>query len=266
MDIKATVTDMRKDIVRMTYNAGFRGAHLGGSLSCVEILAVLYCELMRYDTANPLWEYRDRFILSKAHGAMCLYTALKQVGFLTQMDIDEALSDGSFLCEHPCMNRKMGIEMSGGSLGQGLSFGVGTAIALKKRHINTSKVYVLVGDGECNEGQIWEAAATASHYCLDNLVVIVDENGLQFDGTTKKVQSGYKLEDRWRGIGFSTHIVNGHDIDALHNVLKAVDIKPKAVIAKTVKGKGVTFAENNVEWHSKFLTKESYEKALGELE
>lgn len=263
MNLEAIATKIRIDIVNMTKNSGNRGAHLGGSLSCVEILVSLYCQIMRYRVDDPFWKSRDRFFLSKAHAAMALYAVLRQAGFLSEEDINKALKDGSNLCEHPKMDIKRGIEISGGSLGQGLSIAVGTAIALKKKKIDTPMVYVLLGDGECCEGQIWEAAATASFYDLNNVAVIIDNNGLSFDGAAQI--SPDELEKRWDSLGFSVHSVNGHHIEEITDVLREKEKRPKAVIAKTIKGKGVSFAENRVEWHSNILTEEMYQRAISEL-
>lgn len=259
--LKQIAYNMRKNILKMGYNCGPMGAHIGGSMSAVEILAVLYTEIMKHEG-----EDRDRFIMSKAHSAMALYAALHQIGKLTEDDIDGAMKKGSFLFKHPCMNIAKGIEFSGGSLGQGLSLGVGTALALKAKGNKNSKVYVMVGDGECNEGSIWEAAASASHYKLDNLTVIIDQNGLQNDGETNKILNFSDMEHRWKSFGFCTQVIDGHDVEHIETALMEQSELPKALIAKTIKGKGVSFAEHNVDWHASYLTKKLYDCAMEELE
>ncbi len=258
--------EMRLNILKMSYNCGNMGAHLGGSMSCVEILAVLYSKFLRMDKENPYWEERDRFIMSKAHAVMAQYAALRQIGFLSDDDLDHAMTSGSILLKHPKMNITYGIEFSGGSLGQGLSLGVGTAIALKRKGLIHSKVYVLVGDGECDEGSIWEAAALAGHRKLNNLVVIVDCNRLQNDGTTDQILDKGSLELRWKSFGFITCTVDGHSLTELEEAFSTqYQESPLAILANTVKGKGVSFAENVVEWHASTLTKQLYEQALEEL-
>lgn len=259
-ELNQIAKDMRKDILQMGYNCGTMGAHIGGSMSVVEIMAVLYSDIMRHDG-----EERDRFIMSKAHSVMALYAALHQIGKITDEEILAGMKQGSFLYKHPRMNLTKGIEFSGGSLGQGLSLGVGTAMALKRKGNDTSKVYVVVGDGECNEGAIWEAASSASHYCLDNLIVIVDLNGLQNDGTTEDVLNFSDMQKKWEAFGFEAQMVDGHDVAQLKDALSVVSKKPRVIIAKTVKGKGVSFAENVVDWHAAYLTKELYEQAMEEL-
>ena len=261
MNLIDRTIDMRKDILKMSLNCGKMGAHLGGSLSCVDILAVLFTEKMHHEGEN-----RDRFIMSKAHSAMALYAALKQVGKIKEDDIQEAMKKGSFLFKHPKINIPKGIEFSGGSLGQGLSLGVGTALAIKIKGI-AARTYVLVGDGECDEGSVWEAAMSASHYNLNNLVVIVDRNGLQNDGTTDDIMNLQNMQMKWNAFGFDTYCINGHDIEQIRDALSKESLcHPIAIIANTIKGKGVSFAENVVEWHASFLTQDLYEKAMEEVE
>ena len=195
---------------------------------------------------------------------MALYAVLHQKGIIPEYEIKNALKDGSLLCEHPKMNDSYGIEVSGGSLGQGLSIGAGMALALKKKN-NNANVYVLLGDGECNEGQVWEAAHTIQHYRLNNVVTIVDKNGLQFDGRTKDVQDGNRLKENWESYGFDVVEIDGHSFEQLIRALSDRNSIPKVIIANTVKGKGISFAENATEWHSNFLTDEQYFKAKDEL-
>ena len=258
--------EMRKDVIKMTYNVGTTGAHIGGSLSMIEIIATLFICVMRYDIQNTRWEERDRFILSKGHGVMAQYTAMKQIGKITDEDLTTFKKNETVLHAHPSMNMELGIEFSSGSLGQGLSLGVGTALALKIKSNNISRVFVLIGDGECDEGSIWEAAASAAHYELNNIVAIIDKNGLQYDGNTENVLNMNNLEDKWRSFGWEVYIVNGHNIEALLSVLTRRTDKPIAVIADTVKGKGVSFMENNPIWHNGRLTDQQYQQAMDEQE
>lgn len=261
MDIKKVASRMRKDILNMAHNCGTMGAHLGGSMSAVDVLAVLYTQIMENDG-----DLRDRFIMSKAHSVMAQYAALHQVNKITDEEISKAMMPGSFLYKHPCMNIDKGIEFSGGSLGQGLSLGAGTAWALKKSGNCKSRVFVLVGDGECNEGAIWEAAAAIAQYNLNNLTVIVDCNKLQNDGMTEEILNFNNMAERWTSFGFETCEIDGHNHAEIFKALSKQGDKPRAIIAHTVKGKGVSFAENVVDWHASYLTDALYEKAVGELE
>lgn len=263
LQCKKAAIDMRKDIIDMTYSVGSTGAHAGGAMSMVEILAVLYLAVMRYDAQDTRWEERDRFVLSKGHGVMALYAALKQKGVIR--DLSTFKKNDSALCAHPSMNMDFGIECSSGSLGMGLSFGVGQALALKKKG-NPAHVYVLVGDGECDEGSIWEAAMSGSHFNLDNLTVIVDKNQLQYDGPTEEILALGSLEKKWEAFGWKTYTVDGHSVEEVYDALTAKCCGPKAIIANTVKGKGVSFMENNAAWHNSSLSAQNYEKAMQEQE
>lgn len=254
---------MRKDALKMALLAG--DAHLGGGLSLIEIMSVLYLGVMRYDLTNPYMEERDRLIFSKGHGVLALYTAMNQAGFVTNEDLLTFKSNNTYLYGHPSMNPEKGIEFSSGSLGQGLSLGVGCALALKRKQNETSRVFVVLGDGECDEGSIWEAAASASHFELSNVVAIIDKNGLQYDGKTDDVLSMESITKKWESFGWDTVEVEGHSIPALYDVLSATSDKPRAVIAHTVKGKGVSFMENNPLWHHARFTKEQYNMAMAEL-
>lgn len=204
-------------------------------------------------------------IISKAHAAVGLYAALRYAGFMSQEDIDNAMHGESQFFEHPKKSVINGIEFSGGSLGQGLSLGMGTALALKKKGNDKSRVVVVLGDGECDEGQVWEAAAAITHFNLKNVTVIIDANGLQYDGVSKEIMSLGNMCDRWKSLGYETVEVDGHDVIALKTELSKLQQRPKAVIAKTVKGKGLSFAENVVEWHTGRLTDELYNQALEEI-
>jgi transketolase len=260
------IKEMRKDSLWMALNAGSSGAHLGGGLSLIEIMAALYLGVMNYDAKNPRMESRDRLILSKGHGVLPLYAAMRQIGLIPYEDLQTFKSNNTYLTGHPSMNLDKGIEFSGGSLGQGLSLGVGTCIALKRKGNNGSRVFVVLGDGECDEGSVWEAAMSAAHYKLDNLVVIVDNNGIQYDGRTSEILGLGNLADKWTAFGWQTYNVDGHNIKELYDSLTIKSNKPIAIIANTVKGKGVSFMENNPAWHNGRLTKELYEKAMAELE
>lgn len=258
--------EMRVDILKMSLRCGAMGAHMGGSLSAVDILAVLYLEFMRPGQNGRDFDQRDRFIMSKAHSVMAQYAALKQAGLITQDEIDHAMVHNDLLFKHPKMNLQKGIEFSGGSLGQGLPLGVGTAIALKRKGYDQSRVYVMVGDGECDEGSIWEAAALAGHRKLSNLTVIVDQNCLQNDGKTQEIIDKSRMARRWEAFGFEVVPADGHDVESIYEALSHKSQKPIAVIAKTTKGKGVSFAENVVDWHAAYLTQELYDQAMAEQE
>jgi transketolase len=258
---------MRRDIIELAFLAGYNGAHIAPSLSIVEILAVLYHYFLNYDITNHFWELRDRFILSKGHGALALYTALKSCGIITKEMLYTFEKNGGLLPGQPCKNIEIGIEYSSGSLGMGLSYGVGLALAAKKAKLNY-KVFVLLGDGECNEGMIWEAAMSASKFKLDNLVVIVDKNNLQSDGVTFDILP-IDLKAMWDACGWDHIKINdGNEVDCVYASLDKImypTSRPTVFIAQTVKGKGISFMENNNQWHHSVLTKENYEKALNEL-
>ena len=263
-ELEALAKRIRLGIVQMTYQSGLKGAHLGGSMSVADILAVLYGEVLHYDAQHPLAPDRDRVILSKAHAAVALYAALHEAGFLTKDEIDHAMQGDSPFFEHPRMDPAHGIEFSGGSLGQGLSLGMGTALGLKKKGIS-AKVYVILGDGECDEGQVWEAAAAVAHFGLTNVTVIVDDNGLQFDGRKEEILKAGDPTARWASLGYDVTVTDGHDTEALRNALLAESEKPRVILAKTVKGKGVRFAENEVTWHTGRLTDDLYHEAIREI-
>lgn len=256
--------EMRVDCIRMGSVTGFGGAHFGGGLSMVEIMAALYLGVMRVDPARPAWDERDRFILSKGHGAMAYYAALKQVGFITDDEMMTFKSNDTFLYGHPSMNPDRGIEFSSGSLGLGLALGVGTAMGVRRKGNESTRVYVLMGDGECNEGSVWESALSASHFGLDNLVAIIDKNGLQYDGDTTEILSMDSMAAKWEAFGWTAHSIDGHDVRALLEAFHTPSDKPKVIIANTVKGKGVSFMENNPSWHHSRLTPQQLEDALAE--
>lgn len=256
---------IRRDIIDMAYAAGKTGAHLGGSLSIAEILAALYCGTIRYDIKNPDWQERDRVILSKGHAAMALYSAMSQAGIISKDELLSFKQNGSRISGHPSL-KTPGIEFASGSLGQGLSLGVGVCLALAKQKNFIPKVYVLLGDGECDEGSVWEAAASAAHFGLKQLVAIVDENKLQYDGSTKKVMSMESTEQKWKSFGWNVIKLDGHNISALLDAYRQETDKPLVILAQTVKGKGISYMEGNKNFHNSRLTKKQYEQAIMELE
>ena len=253
--IKALAKLMRRTALDMALNCG-EPAHIGGGLSMIEILATLYGHLM----LNPGVD--DRFILSKGHGVLGLYSALYQTGYMNDEQINTFQTNGSKFIAHPIMNSQVGIESSNGSLGQGLSMAVGIAISYKKRK-NPNRVFVLVGDGECYEGSIWEAAITAAEQKLDNLVVVVDCNGHQNDGAVSDQMNASSMAAKWKGFGWNTIVCDGHDITALIAGFQADTVNiPKVLIAQTIKGRGVGFMENNNDWHHNRLSQKLYDEAV----
>ena len=244
-----------------------KSGHPGGSLSAVEILTVLYFYIMNINPKNPYWPDRDRFVLSKGHAAPALYAILAERGYFPIEELGTHRQIDSRLQGHPSMNHTPGVDMSTGSLGQGLSVAVGMAIA-GKMDKKSYRVYVLIGDGESQSGQIWEAAMSASHYKLDNLTVILDYNKLQIDGPVQKVMGIAPVLDKWKAFNWNVLGVNGHDINAIIEIMeKASKLKgaPTLIIAHTIKGKGVSFMEDQVEYHAKLLTDEECNRALQEL-
>jgi transketolase len=267
--LKKTAQKMRRDIIRMIHKAG--SGHPGGSLSAVEILAILHKKYLKLDPKNPTWEKRDRFVLSKGHSAPALYAILAQLGFFPREELLTLRKIGSRLQGHPVISthkdKVPGIEFSTGPLGQGFSAACGMAKSFKIDG-KDNKVFALLGDGECQEGQIWEAAMFATHYKLDNLVAIVDNNDLQIDGRVSEVMSIMPIVDKWKGFGWYVQEVDGHNFEQLDSALrKAVDmkVKPSMIIAKTIKGKGVSFKEDKAEWHGKAPDDEQARLALLEL-
>ncbi len=257
---------LRRHIVEMTAKA--RSGHPGGSLSATEIVTALYFNRLRHAPANPRWPDRDRFVLSKGHAAPLLYAALAEAGYFPIEELSTLRKLGSRMQGHTDMNVTPGVEMSSGALGQGLSFGIGIALAagLDSRDY---RVYVLLGDGECNEGQVWEAAMAAAHFELDNMVAIIDRNCQQIDGWTYEVMDTEPMADKWRSFGWHVIEVDGHDLAQIIAALDEAETikgKPTAIIAHTIKGKGVSFMENNLDFHGKAPTPEQTEQALRELE
>lgn len=264
---RRAASQIRRDIIEMAYSAGNQGAHLGGSLSMTEIFAALYVSTLRFHRNDPNWSERDRVILSKGHAALAWYPALVQGGVLAREVLQTYKQNGSKLSGHPARHKDIGIEFASGSLGQGLSLGVGVCLALKRQGNMKSRVYVLLGDGECDEGSIWEAAASASHFGLHQLIAIVDENKIQYDGYTSAVMNIQPTEAKWRSFGWDVRRVDGHDVGALLDVLsQRGGIRPVAILADTVKGKGVSFMEGNWRFHNARLTEQQYTQAMAELE
>jgi transketolase len=259
---------MRRDIITMIHEAG--SGHPGGSLSCTDIIAALYFgDIMNYDASDPARETRDRFILAKGHAAPALYAALAEAGFFPKEELLTLRKLGTRLQGHPDSNLLPGVEVSTGSLGQGLSIAAGATAGLRLKGAH-AKVYTLLGDGECQEGQVWEAANFAAAQRLGNLVAIIDANGLQIDGALEDVCSAGLLKDKFEAFGWEVHEVDGHDIDALIALFTTLKDEligiPKAIIAKTIKGKGVSFMENQAGWHGKAPNDEEAKRALVELE
>ena len=255
---------IRSKILDISLEAGASSSHFGGSLSTVDLLSVLYKKILNFDCKNPLWEKRDRFILSKGHACLGFYAILNDLGFITNEELSLFEKNDSFLLGHPVLNKDKGIEFSNGSLGMGLSLGVGVAISLKKKN-SKSNVYVLIGDGECNEGSIWEAAMSASHFNLYNLTAILDNNNLQQTGSNNEIMSTKSLNLKWSSFGWEVINIDGHNVKEIYEAYKAETKKPKLILAKTIKGKGFSFSENNNDWHHKILTKKQYEEAKKEI-
>lgn len=263
-DLKLICKKIRKNILDTSLAAGASSSHFGGSLSTVEILVTLYEDVLKYKIDNPLWEDRDRFILSKGHSCLGYYSILAEKGFFSKDKLQLFEKDNSFLLGHPVMNKEFGIEFSNGSLGMGLSLGIGVALAAKKRKKDYN-VYVLIGDGECNEGSVWEAAMSAAHFKLNNLTAIIDNNSLQQTGSNEEIMCSTSLEKKWSSFNWHTIEVDGHNTSDLKKAFNIKSNKPKLILAKTIKGKGFKFSENNNDWHHKILTKSQYDIAIKEL-
>lgn len=274
-DINLKITDIkelekiakkaRKNIIEEVYEA--KSGHPGSSLSCVDILTVLYFNQMNINPEEPKMENRDKLVLSKGHASPALYTILAQRGFFLEEELKEFRKLGSRLQGHPDVKKLPGIDMSAGSLGQGLSSACGMALASKLKKQN-NKIYCILGDGELEEGQIWEAAMTAAHYKLDNLCVIIDNNNLQIDGKVEDVMSPYPIDEKFKSFGFEVLKTDGHNMESLlevFEVARKVEKQPVAIIANTIKGKGVSFMENKAEWHGKAPSEEEYNIAISEL-
>jgi transketolase len=259
--------DLRRTIVKMLQSA--RRGHLGAAFSLVEIMRVLYDDVLRFDASRPKWANRDRCILSKGHGCLALYTLLADKGFFPEEELWKFCTTDGILGGHPDMGKVPGVEASTGALGHGLSIGVG--FALNARHMNSgSRVFVVMGDGECNEGSVWEAAMCAGKHKLTNLVALVDYNKHQSYSSTYEVQDLEPFADKWRSFGFGVREVDGHDVESLRQLLRAAPYeanKPSALICHTIKGKGPKFTENNLNWHHKNkVTDDEVESLLAAIE
>ncbi|MEY8319940.1 transketolase [Lachnospiraceae bacterium 46-61] len=266
LELQKIANEIRKGIITAVYHA--KSGHPGGSLSAADIYTYLYFEEMNIDTKYPQKEDRDRFILSKGHTAPGYYSTLAHRGFFPVKELETLRKIGSHLQGHPCMQHTAGVDMSSGSLGQGISAAVGMAISAKIYH-KDYRVYTLLGDGEIQEGQVWEAAMLAGHRKLDNLVVIVDNNNLQIDGEIDKVNSPYPIDEKFKAFHFHVINIDGHNFDEIAKAFaeaKQTKGKPTAIIAKTVKGKGISFMENQASWHGTAPNEEQYKIAMKDLE
>ncbi len=263
---KKRATAIRKHIIDEVYSAS--SGHPGGSLSCTDILTVLYFHEMRVDVSNPKWPDRDRFVLSKGHCAPALYATLAEKGFFPTEDLNSFRNINSYLQGHPSMKDVPGVDMSTGSLGQGISAAVGMALAGKLDQ-KDYRVYTILGDGEIEEGQVWEASMAAAHYKLDNLTAFLDHNGLQIDGKITDVMSPESVHEKFKAFGWKVISVNGHDyqqiIEAIEEAKKTKDM-PSVIIAETIKGKGVSYMENQAGWHGSAPNKEQRDQAIAELD
>lgn len=263
--LQQTARRLRRDIVEMIYAAG--SGHPGGALSAIDFLTALYFYRMRYDPKNPKWPERDRFLLSKGHACAALYAVLAEAGFFPREELKRFRKIDSFLQGHVDYNEVPGAEMTGGSLGMGLSVGLGMALAARLDAASW-RVYVMLGDGECDEGQVWEAAMAAAHHRLDNLTAIVDRNGLQQTRPTEDTIRLEPLEEKWKAFGWDTMTIDGHD---MIQILDTLDLalqqkgKPVVIISRTVKGKGVSFMEGAADFHGRAPTKDELGQALAEL-
>ena len=264
-ELKITACKVRMGVVEATHGA--KAGHPGGSLSAADLFTYLYFKEMNVDPKNPKWEDRDRFVLSKGHTAPGLYSALALRGFFPVEDLPTLRHIDSYLQGHPNMNTVPGVDMSTGSLGQGISCACGMALGAKHQG-KAFRVYTLLGDGEIQEGQVWEACMFAAHYKLDNLCVIVDNNGLQIDGDVAKVMSPYPIVDKLAAFGFHVEAIDGHDFEQLEaamNTARATKGRPTAIVMKTTKGKGVSYMENQAGWHGKAPNDAEYAQAMQEL-
>lgn len=263
-EIKNMCKRMRLAGMEMALAAGQRGAHVSGSLSCMEIYGVLYGNILNFDPADPLWEDRDRFVAGKEHARLAEFPAMAEVGLISKDILHTYEENDGILVGHP-RKLDLGIEYSSMSLGMGLSYAVGKALIAKQTD-KSYRVFCLLGDAECEEGSILEAFSTASHYCLDNLIVIIDRNFMSVDGNTEELMAQRDMEEKLRAFGWDAVTVDGHDVSALISALEHTPSgKPYAVIAKTVKGKGVSFIENNKSWHQAVMNETHYNQAIEDI-
>lgn len=262
-ELKKLSKEIRREVLTMVYNS--KSAHLGCSFSIIDILLSLYFKVLHINPKKPSLETRDRFLLSKGHAAAALYAVLAKRGFFPKSCLSTYLKDGSKLAGHVTLGSLPGIEATFGSLGHGLSIGIGMALALKHKNLS-SRVYVLIGDGECQEGSIWEGINFAGHHKINNLVCILDNNKLQIMGNGTDILNSLPFEGKFKSFGWNVKSVDGHNMSTLSKVLQPQTLnKPLAIIANTIKGKGISFMENKVEWHGKSPNEEEYKLALREL-
>lgn len=261
-----------KELRRIIFSTAYKGksGHLASALSLVEILAVLYfANILQYDKSNDKWEKRDKLILSKGHASLALYSVLYKIGYISKAELDQFCQPGSLLGGEPKLGDINGVEATTGSLGHGLSFGAGIAMANKLDHKN-AKVYVIIGDGECQEGSIWEAAMSIGHHKLENVIVIMDDNKLQAMDETDEILTIEPLKSKWESFGFEVFEADGHNLKQLEHVfnevLKSRVQKPKIIVAHTIKGKGISFMENVPIWHYRMPNKEELKTVLEELD
>lgn len=265
-ELAVTANKIRKNALTAIYSA--KSGHPGGSLSIADVLALLYFEIMNIDPENPKATERDRFVLSKGHAAPALYSALALRGYFPTEDIPTFRHIGSYLQGHPDMNKVPGVDMSTGSLGQGVSAAGGMALAAKLDNKNY-RVYTILGDGELEEGQVWEQAMFAAHYKLDNLTAFIDFNGLQIDGDVTKVMNPTPIDKKFEAFGWNVTVCSAHDFDELERaveIAKNTKGKPTAIVMKSVKGKNVSYMENNAAWHGSVPNEEQYKQAMAELD
>jgi len=266
--VKNFSKSIKKIILDMSLEAGASSSHFGGALSISDIVAVLFGHTMKLSISkNDIVQKNDRFILSKGHACLAYYAALHLTGKISKENLKTFEKDNSILPGHPVKNTQIGIDFSNGSLGMGLSIGIGLALSNKKKKL-PNKIYVILGDGECNEGSVWEAAMAAPKFNLDNLIVIVDKNNFQQTGSNLDIMDLRNLKNKWDSFGWETEDIDGHNVEKLMSYFDNLKInqKPKVLIANTIKGKGFSFSENNNDWHHSIMTKNIYEKALKEIE
>lgn len=257
---------LRLSVIKTAFATNGKNAHIGGALSMCDIVAVLFKKIMYVNKEDPIDKKRDRFILSKGHSVLSYYAALREVGFISEAELANYEGVDTFLFGHPVKNPKKGIEFSTGSLGMGLSLGLGVALANNLKNLE-SKVYVILGDGECNEGAVWEAAMAVPKFKLNNIFVIIDKNNFQQTGSTDEIMPNRNLDRKWLEFGWDVKSIDGHNINQIISSLSEdfINDKPRAVIANTVKGKGVSIFENNNKWHHGLITKNDYDLAINEI-
>tara|TARA_B110000483_G_scaffold231783_1_gene298586 strand:+ start:3270 stop:4124 length:855 start_codon:yes stop_codon:yes gene_type:complete len=258
--------NIRKKILEMSFNAGAASAHIGGALSCADIISVIFSNFLKFKKDDPHWKGRDRFILSKGHACLAYYTALNQIKILKDEDLLNFEKDNSDLAGHPVKNLDKGIEFSTGSLGMGISIATGLGIAFKKKKLG-NKVFVIVGDGECNEGSNWESLMAAAHYQLDNLVIFVDKNNFQQTGACRDILGTDSLSEKFKSFNCFSQEIDGHNHSQIYNAIckNLNSPRPNLIVANTTKGKGISLFENKNEWHHSVLTKKIYEEAITDL-